>query len=120
MNTPPRPRQHPVTIEKIARRMAAWRFGHDTLPDDIAPFLIAQPEGRGVTVVSPNTGHSNIARHGDWIIQTEVGCLYVVDDGSFRRKYRELDEQPRWVLENRRILAGVARRQCERMNGAEP
>jgi hypothetical protein len=123
MIRPPRPAQYAPNIEKLPRLMAAWRFGHDELPADISAYLVAQPEGKGVTVVSPNTGHSNLVRDGEWIIQSEVGCLYVVTDANFHKKYRTLPERTGFIARQRakrHVLARLARLECERMHGSEP
>lgn len=115
---PQRPKQHPANIEKLARMMAAWRFAYDTIPEDVAAFIVRQPECKGFTVVSPNTGHANLCQPGDWIVQTEVGCLYVVKDEAFRRKYRLLTEPLPAYRQFAQAMA--ARRACELKNGPEP
>jgi hypothetical protein len=67
--------------------MAAWRFGWEDLPADVAAFVHPLPTGAFV-LVSPNAPHHSVViRRGWWIIQSEVGCLYAVPHKAFIRKY---------------------------------
>ena len=85
-------------VEKIARVMDAWRYGHDTLPPDIDDWVMPLSCTRAV-LISPRAGTAHGAGSkagtvidvGWWIIRAETGCLYAVSDDEFHRKYRFLE-----------------------------
>jgi hypothetical protein len=94
-----------MKVEKLARQMEAWRFGHDVLPIAVSKWTV--PLTNGFTaLVSPRAGNAHgagskvgtVIQSGWWIIRAETGCLYAVSDTEFWKKYRPLkdptDEPP--------------------------
>jgi hypothetical protein len=89
-----------MKVEKIARVMHAWRFGHELLPADVDPWVVSLGYGSAV-LVSPRAGTAHgpgskagtVIERGWWIIRAETGCLYAVSDADFRKKYRSLEDE---------------------------
>ena len=106
-----------MKVFKLARRMDAWRYGHDELPRGIAQWIMPLPS-RYAVLVSPRAGTAHgpgtragiVIEPGWWVIQADTGCLYAVSDDDFQRKYAELPL----------LTAAQIRADCERENGAEP
>jgi hypothetical protein len=91
-----------MKVEKIARRMEAWRWGFDTMPGDVARWIMPIKEGDcSAVVVSPRAGLAHgagskagtVIQTGWWIIRAETGCIYAVSDTEFRKKYRLLEDE---------------------------
>jgi hypothetical protein len=89
-----------MKVEKIARRMDAWRFDYDVIPGHVARWIMPLANGAAV-LVSPRAGVAHgpgskagtVLERGWWIILADSGCLYAVSDSDFRKKYRPIEDE---------------------------
>jgi hypothetical protein len=90
-----------VKVQKLARFMEAWRWGFDTMPGDVARWIMPLgTPGLGAVLVSPRAGTAHgpgskagtVIEAGWYIVRAETGCLYAVSNEDFRKKYRPVIE----------------------------
>jgi hypothetical protein len=80
---------HPPTHTKLPRKVSAWCFdGTAVLPSNIRACVWAHPDGYRFCIINPNSLTIAPLRPGDWIIQTEHGCVYAVPPHHFAAKYQ--------------------------------
>jgi hypothetical protein len=90
-----------MKVEKLARRMDAWRYGYDRLPVDVEHWVIPLGVRAMAVLISPRAGTAHgpgskagtVLEMGWWIVRAETGCLYAVSDDDFRKKYRITEDQ---------------------------